>query len=136
MEREKFRANKDYDEMRLLRIHLKPKVSEGEIDIDELEVKVAFYDRNVRVDEVVPSRIVTPESSLRVQERWATGEKKTLTAVYMLPKGFRANEEKEFGETQVYEGYKIQIFYKQQLQDQVALPKTLLAQDMPLSKTK
>jgi hypothetical protein len=54
-----------------------------------------------------------------------------LTAAYIVPKGFRDQEEKTVGERRTYEGYRVLIYYKSVLQDEVALPKSLLALPAP-----
>lgn len=128
VDRERLPSAKDYDEMRILRINLKSRLSEGPIDGDDVEVMVTFYDRVAGKDEVTPSGATVPEEALRVDSAWAAGEQKSVTATYTLPKGFRQDEQDTTGQTRVYEGYRVQVFYKRELQDEDALPRSLLGQ--------
>jgi len=131
IEREKFEANQEFDEMRLLRINVKPRMSEGEIDASEFVCVVVFYDKSLFKEAVRPTRAVAPKDALKVDGVWPAGEQKTLTAAYIVPKGFRDQEEKTIGERRGYEGYRVLIYYKGILQDETALPKNLLALPAP-----
>jgi pSer/pThr/pTyr-binding forkhead associated (FHA) protein len=126
VDRERFQGNKEFDEMRLVRVNLKPRLSEGALDGTDLAVWVTFYDRVVGANKVVPTGATVPEEVLQIDGAWAPGEQKTVTATYILPKGFRQDELDTTGERRVYEGYRVQIFYKEELQDEDALPRNLL----------
>ena len=131
VEREKFEANQEFDEMRLLRINVKPRMSEGEIDAGEFVCVVVFYDKSQFKETVRPTRAVAPKDALKVEGVWPAGDQKTLTAAYIVPKGFRDQEEKTVGERRAYEGYRVLIYYKSVLQDEVALPKSILSLPAP-----
>lgn len=128
VDRERFQANKEFDEMRILRINLKSRLSEGPIDADDVEVMVTFYDRVVGTSEVVPTGATVPEEPLRVDGAWAAGEQKSVPASYIVAKGFRQDERDTTGQARTYEGYRVQVFYKRELQDEDALPRALLQQ--------
>ncbi|HEY8240263.1 MAG TPA: hypothetical protein VIH35_02400, partial [Kiritimatiellia bacterium] len=131
VEREKFDANQEFDEMRLLRINVKPRMSEGEIDPGDFTCTVVFYDRGLFKQVIRPTRAVAPKDALKVDGQWPAGEQRTLTAAYIVPKDFRDEEEKTLGERRTYEGYRVLIYYKGVLQDESALPKTLAALPAP-----
>ena len=131
VEREKFQGTKDYDEMRIVRITMKPKLSEGQIDSSDVKVLVTFYDRGAKSQDVRPSRAVVPEEPLRVEGPWLVAQQRTVSAAYIVPKGFRERDMKNFGEAHAYEGFRIQVYYRDQLQDEDAVPKSLLAHDAP-----
>ena len=131
IEREKFEANRDYDEMRITRATIKARPSEGDVDTDDFAAVFTFYDRNLTTGTVAPSRAVVPEGPTRVEGLWRSGDEKTVTAAYILPKGFRAREEKDHGERHAYEGVRIQLYYRDELQDEDAVPKSLLALEAP-----
>lgn len=131
IDREKFSATKDYDEMRIVRVTMKSKLSEGGIDTTEIAVVVTFYDRTVVGTKIFPSRAVVPEEALRVEGEWAAGGQRSVTAAYIVPKNFRETESKEHGERSVYEGCRVQVYYKDQLQDDDAFPKSLLSLESP-----
>mgnify|MGYP001321812485 CR=1 FL=1 len=126
VDRERFQGNKEFDEMRLVRVNLKPRLSEGALEADDVAVWVTFYDRNVANNAVVPTGATVPEEPLRIDGEWAAGEQKAVTATYILPRGFRQDEKDVTGERRIYEGYRVQVFYKEELQDEDALPRTLL----------
>jgi predicted component of type VI protein secretion system len=131
IEREKFESNRDYDEMRIVRVNLKPRFSEGDIDTDDFQVVFTFYDRDVESGAVAPSRAVVPESPGRVEGVWRANDQKTCTAAYIVSKGFRTEEKEETGRRYAYEGVRIQVYYRNQLQDEDAVPKSLMALEAP-----
>lgn len=131
VDRERFRGNSEFDEMRLIRIHLRPRMSEGRIEADDVEVRVAFYDRVVGSVNVVPTGATVPTAPLRVDSTWGPGEQKSLTATYVLPRHFREKEELATNQKRTYEGYRVQLWYKEELQDEEALPRGLLKEPMP-----
>jgi Inner membrane component of T3SS, cytoplasmic domain len=131
IERERFQANGEFDEMRLLRITLRPRNNEGEVDSDELLVQVAFYDRIVGTEKIVPTRALVPQDGVRISGSWDAGEARSVTAAYILKKGFRAEEHANIGEKRDYEGYRVMVYYKGELQDESAMPGRILQLDPP-----
>ncbi len=131
VDRERFQGNKEFDEMRLVRVNLRPRMGEGRIDVDDVHVWVVFYDRVVGRQEVVPSGATVPAEPLRVESAWGAGEQKAVSATYIVPTDFRADEEALNGQKRVYEGYRVQVWYKGELQDEDALPSALLKLPMP-----
>jgi hypothetical protein len=97
VDRERFQGNKEFDEMRLVRVNLKPRLSEGALEADDVAVWVTFYDRNVANNTVVPTGATVPEEPLRIDGAWAAGEQKAVTATYILPRGFPAGREGRHG---------------------------------------
>lgn len=131
VDRERFPASKDLDEMRLVRVNLKPRPSESEITVDQFEVRVTFYDRVIGTDQVEPTGATVPHTVLRPDGRWPANEARSLTATYLLKKGFRLEEQQRTGQKRMYEGYRVQVFYQGELQDEDAQPRTLLKRDRP-----
>lgn len=134
IDRERFPGNKEYDEMRLVRVNLKPRSSEGSLSDGSVEVKVSFYDRVIATGEVVPARATTPEEPMMVEGPWPAGAARSVTATYILKRGFRQEEEKVTGQKRMYEGFRAQVFYRGELQDEDAQPKTLLKVETPEPK--
>ncbi len=131
IERERFQANGEFDEMRLLRITVRPRNTEGPVDSDKLMVVVAFYDRVVGTERIVPTRALVPQDGVRVTGDWPAGEARSVTAAYILKKGFRAEENATLGEKRDYEGYRVMVYYKGVLQDENAMPNRILQMDPP-----
>lgn len=131
VERERFRANEEYDEMRLIRITLRPRNNERDINPDQVVVTVTFYDRVIGTDRIVPTRALVPEDGLRISGEWAPGEARTVSAAYIVGKNFRAEEEQLIGERRDYEGYRVMVFYRGVLQDESAMPARILELDPP-----
>lgn len=131
VERERFPASRDYDEMRIVRVAMRPRLGEGRIEVDDVRVWVVFYDRVIGTGSVVPTGASAPQEPLRIETAWAAGEQKAVIANYIVPKKFRAEEEALTGQKRVYEGYRVQVWYKGELQDEDALPKSLLQETMP-----
>ncbi len=131
VERERFRANEEYDEMRLIRITLRPRNNEREVNADQVQLVVVFYDRVIGADRVVPTRALVPEDSLRITGSWAAGEARSVSAAYIVGKGFREQEEQMLGEKREYEGYRVMIYYQGKLQDESAMPARILDMERP-----
>jgi hypothetical protein len=131
VDREKFQGTADYEEMRVVRVNLKTRPSDQDLEADEVKIVVTFYDRSLNTQEVVPTRVTVPERALGVEGEWAPGEIKSVSAAYVVPSAFRAGEEAEIGDRRVYEGFRVQVFYKGELQDEAAQPRTLLKLTAP-----
>lgn len=131
VDRERFPGGKDIDEMRLVRVNLKPRPSEKEIEADQVELRVTFFDRVIGTDQVEPTGATVPQEALRPEGRWPANEARALTATYFLNKGFRLEEQQRTGQKRMYEGYRVQVFYKGELQDEDAQPRTLLKLTLP-----
>lgn len=131
IERERFPGNREIEEMRTVRITVRPRTAEGRIDPEDVRIWVVFYDRVEGGAEVAPTAATAPDRPLRVEPPWGAGEPKTVTAPYIVPRGFRAEEEKRTGARRTYEGFRVQVWYKGVLQDEDAQPKSLLNVPMP-----
>jgi pSer/pThr/pTyr-binding forkhead associated (FHA) protein len=126
IDRERFPASKEIDEMRLVRVNVKPRPNEAEIAVDQFELRVTFFDRVIGTDQVEPTGATVPHNVLRPEGRWPANEARALTATYILKKGFRLLEQQRTGDKRMYEGYRVQLFYQGELQDEDAQPRTLL----------
>lgn len=126
IEREKFEANLDYDEMRQVRVALRPRASEGDIDVDDVAVTVTFYDRDDLADRVQPTRAMAPQEPLTLEGLWRAGEQRTITAAYIVPRNFRREESTTHSVRCRYEGVRVRVFYKGRLQDEESVPKDLV----------
>jgi len=129
VDRERFQATEEFDDMRLVRITLRPRNNEGAVDSSQIQVIVNFYDRVEGTDILVPSRALTQQDGTRITGPWPAGESRNVTAAYILKKGFRAEERKLLNERRVYEGYRVTIYYQGVLQDENAMPRRIL--DLP-----
>ena len=132
VEHQKFSQNQEYDEMRLVRVTVKPKNGERNIDSEEVRVAVIFFDRDSWHGNIAPSRATVPEDALRIEGHWEQREEKTVTAAYIIPSEFRKNEEVQYGDKRRYYGYVVRVYYRDQLQDQSGSPKSLLVDDFTL----
>ena len=132
VDRERFPSSKDIDEMRLVRVNLKPRPNENEIATDQFELRVTFFDRIIGTDQVEPTGATVPHNVLRPEGRWPANEARALTATCILKKGFRLEEQQRTGQKRMYEGYRVQVFYQGELQDEDAQPRSLLKLDAPV----
>ncbi len=126
IQQERFPKNDQFEEMRLLRVSLKPHSSERNVDAYHIQVAVTFFDEDTETKEIRPTRAVVPRDPLRVDGDWRPNQQKTLTAAYIIPRGFRDQEIEQHGERMLYLGYIVQVYYRQELQDVEARPKILL----------
>lgn len=126
VEPQRFPENDQFEEMRLLRITLKPKVGEHDLDRSEILVNTLFFDEDASSQDVNPTRAVVPKDALRLDRDWTPEEQQTVTAAYIVPKNFRKTEEEQYGQRCKYYGYLVQVYYREQLQDEDARPKSLL----------
>jgi hypothetical protein len=126
VERERFQASSEYDEMRRLRIRLRPLPELGTIDGGEVRVSVRFFDRVEGSGEVVASLMRVQSGGLKIDGEWPPGEARTVSAAYVVPRGYRQRETTLLGERRSYEGFVVNVFYREKLQDRFALPKDLL----------
>ena len=126
VELQRFPENDQFEEMRLLRITLKPKMGERDMDLSEIRVSVLFFDEEASSRDVNPTRVAVPKDALRLDGDWNPDGQQTVTAAYIVPKNFRKDELEKFNQTCAYYGYLAQVYYREQLQDEDARPKALL----------
>ena len=125
VEQQKFPESEEYDEMRLLQITLRQAEGAMQIDPDAVRIEVAFFDEDPTSGEIQLSRVEVPRSSVKLEGTWNEGSESTVTAAYMVPKGFRAREAGD-GRQGQYHGYVVGVYYHDALQDEDARPRTLL----------
>jgi pSer/pThr/pTyr-binding forkhead associated (FHA) protein len=126
VEMQRFPENDRFEEMRLLRITLKPKSGERSMDLSEIRVDVLFFDEETFSRDVNPTRVVVPKDALRLDGDWNQDGQQTVTAAYIVPKHFRKKELEKYGQKCAFLGYLAQVYYREQLQDEDARPKALL----------
>ena len=126
VEPQRFPENDQFEEMRLLRITLKPKVNEHDLDRSEILVNVLFFDEDAISRDVSPTRVAVPKDALHMDGDWAPDMEQTVTAAYIVPKDFRKTEQEQYGQRCKYYGYLVQVYYREQLQDEDARPRSLL----------
>lgn len=121
VEQRRFPASEDFDEMRLLNIGLTSELPPEEIDPSAIHVEVSFFDEGPS-NRVGLTKAIAPKEPLTPEGAWGQEQQKIVTATYMVPPGFRSRE----GGAGKYHGYRIRVFYHNELQDADARPKTLL----------
>ncbi len=124
VEQYKFRESGDFDEMRILHISLVPEPGSPPPNAESVGVQVSFFDTDAKSGEVVITRALAPKDPLKPDGIWRKGEKKVITATYVVPKGFRESEARA-GRSQQYYGYVVRVLYRGELQDTDARPRTL-----------
>ncbi len=124
---EKFPQNDQFEEMRLLHVTLAPGAGDPRLYSIDVEVKATFYDEELSTRKVVPTRAIVPKEPLRLDTGWNPADLQGIvTASYTIPRGFRTEEFKTHGDRRRYYGYRVEVYFRNQLQDADARPKTLL----------
>lgn len=130
VEQNRFPSNDASDEMRVLNISIAMGANAGDVFGDYVGIKVTFYDEVGDTGMAMPSRVQTSTNPIRLAKRaWRPDANYLVTATYLVPKGFRTQYQKKTGARTKYYGYIIELYYKDQLQDVYAQPKTLLPSD-------
>lgn len=122
VQKERFGETRDFTEMRKLNIVLKARSALAFIQHQDIQVVVTFFDKNSRTGDIRPSRARIPARSLTVDSPWDRGERKTLTAAYIIP----SDQLNQFGAEWEYGGYVVRVYYQGRLQDKRGQPETLL----------
>lgn len=123
---ERLQESDQYEELRLVRVTLQSKPGERDIDSTEILVLVTFFDEDVESKEIALTRAIVPQEPLRVDGPWDPREQRVVTATYLVRRGFRNEELAQFGQKRKYYGHVVQVYYREELQDESARPKTLL----------
>ena len=127
VEQSRFPSNDASDEMRVLNISIAMGRQGGDVFGDYVGIKVTFYDEVGDTGMAMPSRVQTATNPIRLAKRaWRPDANYLVTATYLVPKGFRTQYQKKTGARTKYFGYVIELYYKDQLQDVYAQPKSLL----------
>ena len=122
VEQQKFPASDEFDEMRMLNIGLSSESPSAKIDSSAVQVEVSFFDEGSS-NQIAPTRVIAPKEPLTPDGGWGPEEQKIVTAIYMVPRGFRKSEPDG---AKKYYGYRIRVFYRHELQDADARPQALL----------
>lgn len=123
---ERLQDSEQYEEIRLVRATIKSKPGDRDIDSTEVQVMVTFFDEDVATKELALTRAIVPQEPLRVEGEWKEREPEVVTATYLVKRGFRNEELAQFGQKRKYYGYVVQVYYREELQDETARPKSLL----------
>ena len=126
---QKMPADSDIAEMRVLKATLELSLGERLFKDASVRVFVTFYDIDAD-SQIRPTRAITSPSPVALGNAFADRRSLALEATYVVPRGLRAQEERETGRSFSYYGYTIHVFAGQILQDAIAKPKKLL--DLPI----
>lgn len=125
-DQEKLPPSEGYDEMRLVRIVLRPMASERLLDPQDVAVFVTFFDRDLDSGEIVPTRFSATSRPLYLPDDAVSGQPWRVTATYLVPLGAREKEAARTGKRWRYFGFAVRVYYRQELQDELAKPAALL----------
>jgi len=114
----------DFRDVRLLNIQLKSRLGHPLRDASAVTVKVRFYDRDPASGSIVPSRALVPQKEIPLHGVWKVGEIRSISAAYLAPAA-----EKDGTAPLEFYGYLVQVYYRQELQDQRAEPESLLQRE-------
>jgi hypothetical protein len=126
VDQSRFPDSAEADEMRLLTVTLAPLPETQGVRPEDVRIDVHFFDQDAAT--AAPphrSRAVAPRGPLPLQGAWPTGQAKTFTAAYAVPRGFRAREAAA-GRRDQYAGYVVRLYYRGELLATEARPRTLL----------
>ena len=120
VEQQKFPASDEFDEMRMLNIGLS-----SEVSLRRRSTPLPCMSRSLSSTKTLPTRsaltrVIAPKEPLTPDGAWGQEEQKIVTATYVVPPGFRKSEP---GGAKKYYGYRIRVFYHNELQDADARPK-------------
>jgi hypothetical protein len=126
---QKMPVDGDVSEMRVLGTTLELAPGAPLFKEAAIQVFVTFYD-NTPDGRVQPTRAITTPSPVVLGNAFADRRSLPLNATYVVPRGLRAQEQRETGQTSAYYGFTLHVFAGQILQDAAAKPKKLL--DLPI----
>ncbi|MFH0953801.1 MAG: FHA domain-containing protein [Verrucomicrobiota bacterium] len=126
VDEQRFQESEQFEEMRLVGVTLKPKPGERDLDPSEVRVVIRFFDEDRESKEVGLTRAVAPKEALRMDGYWSPGDQRSVSAAYVVPRGFRDQETAKYNQQWRFYGYVVQVYYREDLQDEDARPKTLL----------
>lgn len=124
--RERFSNRENYEEVRMVQFDLVQRKSSDPVAVEDVAVEVRFFDRDQASGQVAPSRVPAPTNGLALDGHWPPGDAKTLSALYMVPQGFRQSEKQSLGVDRQYYGFVVRVLLNGRLQDTQAFPSSLL----------
>ena len=126
---QKMPSDTDVAEMRVLNATLELAPSEKLFRNATVQVFLTFYDAGPG-DRILPTRAIATPSPIVLGNAFADRRSLPLQATYVVPRGLRAQEQRDAGAPSAFYGYTLYVFAGQILQDAVAKPKKLL--DLPV----
>ncbi len=130
VQQHRFQAGEDYEEMRTLQIDLAPASPGLRVDRGAVRVEVTFYDRDPETGAVEPTEARVSQEAGQPAAAWGREGENIVSATYVVPRGLRAGQLAQ-GRARIFHGYRVRVFYRDRLQDEVAVPRTLAG--LPLS---
>ena len=130
IQQSRFQASDDYEEMRMLNIALTPAQPGLRMDREAVQVEVIFYDRDPTHGTVEPTEARVSQETATPTTAWGRESEKVLSATYVVPRGLRT-EQLSSGRPRVFHGYRVRVFYRGRLQDELAVPKSLAGLQAP-----
>ncbi len=126
---QKMPSDIDIAEMRVLNATLELAPDAHLFKDAAVQVFITFYDSATN-GQIRATRAITPSSPLVLGNAFADRRSLPVDATYVVPRGLRAQELRETGQSFSYYGYTLHVFAGQILQDAVAKPRKLL--DLPI----
>jgi pSer/pThr/pTyr-binding forkhead associated (FHA) protein len=123
--RQRVTNHPEFDDMHIITMVLKPKVSRKYIHGEDVKVEITFYDREKGSDRIVPTAVSVPDELIEFSGPWDQAQRRTVNATYVVPNGYRDEEKESIGSERDYYGYVIRVFYEGQLQDREVWPEDL-----------
>ncbi|HMP75136.1 MAG TPA: FHA domain-containing protein [Kiritimatiellia bacterium] len=126
VEHSRFPNSADYDEMRVLKIVLADEGKSARPNPDDIRIDVTFYDRDTETGDIEPTRGRVDLKDNDSSPTWGRTAERIHTATCLIPKGLR-DEQRAGGSPRTYHGYHLRLYYRDQLLDEAAQPRQLLA---------
>lgn len=126
---QKIPGDTDIAEMRVLNATLEAAADTAAARNSSIQVFVTFYD-STPDGRILPTRAIVSPSPMALGRAFADRREVSFNATYVVPRGLRAQEARETGQSSAFYGYALHVFAGQILQDAFAKPKKLL--DQPL----
>jgi pSer/pThr/pTyr-binding forkhead associated (FHA) protein len=119
----RFQASDDYEEMRILNVSLQPIQPGLRLDREAIQLEVTFYDRDPADGTVEPTEARVSQETAPAAA-WGRAAGHVVASTYLVPPGLR-QQQLAAGRPRAFHGYRVRVFYRGRLQDELASPKSL-----------
>jgi hypothetical protein len=93
----------------------------------DIRIHIRFFDKDRETRQTAPTEVPTPNTDFTLTGFMSNQESITVTRPYIVPKDFRRKQYERDGSLMTYYGFTVEVYLRDQLQERLAQPITLIS---------
>jgi hypothetical protein len=122
-------SGENYDDMRILNIEVGLTERVKQLSGNDIRIRIHFFDQDRKTRQIAPTEVPTPNTDFTLTGLLSNKEPLTVTRPYIVPKDFRRKQFERDGALMTYYGFTVELYLRDQLQERLAQPITLISKE-------